>query len=213
MPNSEILLRGILGPIRPDIRPLAYAVDITGQLLFELHFSMDDILVTKHIYPDVAKLLNKNPTAIAKSVERLTRLCWDALGEQELILFYLGRAEKQIPTPRDFLTYLAFYSYLGISYFDAIERYPHLLFQSPSTTWTERHLSTIPVAIQKSIPMPVSQVMAFQSSFEYTTFPVCPACEITMEREYQNYCDRCGQRLDWKNYKYAHTIYPGSPVH
>ena len=27
---------------------------------------------------------------------------------------------------------------------------------------------------------------------------VCPRCGITLEREYQAFCDRCGQRLDWK---------------
>ena len=28
-------------------------------------------------------------------------------------------------------------------------------------------------------------------------FPMCPKCQKTMEREYQKYCDRCGQHLDW----------------
>lgn len=28
-------------------------------------------------------------------------------------------------------------------------------------------------------------------------FPVCPRCECTMERDYQAYCDRCGQCLKW----------------
>ena len=29
-------------------------------------------------------------------------------------------------------------------------------------------------------------------------FPVCPRCKRTIEREYQAYCDRCGQCLKWK---------------
>lgn len=28
-------------------------------------------------------------------------------------------------------------------------------------------------------------------------FPVCPRCKETFEREFQAFCDRCGQRLDW----------------
>lgn len=28
-------------------------------------------------------------------------------------------------------------------------------------------------------------------------FPVCPRCECTIERDYQAYCDRCGQCLKW----------------
>lgn len=32
------------------------------------------------------------------------------------------------------------------------------------------------------------------------SFAVCPRCKITLEREYQNYCDRCGQALKWRRY-------------
>lgn len=29
-------------------------------------------------------------------------------------------------------------------------------------------------------------------------YPVCPRCDQTFEREYQRFCDRCGQRLAWR---------------
>lgn len=38
---------------------------------------------------------------------------------------------------------------------------------------------------------------------DYTTFPVCPRCENSMEREYQAFCDRCGQKLNWDAFRYA----------
>lgn len=53
------------------------------------------------------------------------------------------------------------------------------------------------------------QAMAFTSPAGLTTFPVCPACMATLEREGQNFCDHCGQRLDWRWYKHAQIIYPG----
>lgn len=28
--------------------------------------------------------------------------------------------------------------------------------------------------------------------------PVCPRCNRTLDREYQKFCDRCGQRLAWR---------------
>jgi|GEM_PF-6950937 len=28
-------------------------------------------------------------------------------------------------------------------------------------------------------------------------FPICPSCDNGIEREYQKYCDECGQRLKW----------------
>lgn len=46
-------------------------------------------------------------------------------------------------------------------------------------------------------PMAVLQKRFFPGE---GNFPVCPRCKITMEREYQNFCDRCGQKLDWKKY-------------
>lgn len=35
---------------------------------------------------------------------------------------------------------------------------------------------------------------------------VCPSCNRTFEREYQNYCDRCGQKLAWNCYKKGNLI-------
>lgn len=62
---------------------------------------------------------------------------------------------------------------------------------------------------ENSLTLPVSQAMAFTSPAGLTTFPVCPACMATLEREGQNFCDHCGQRLDWRWYKHAQIIYPG----
>ena len=61
MANTEIFLRNIFGTTRPNIRPLVLALNITNDLLFEQHISMSDIKATKHIYPDVARLLHKKP--------------------------------------------------------------------------------------------------------------------------------------------------------
>lgn len=129
MTNSEVILRRILGPIRSNIRPLVLAVDITRSLLFQLHIAMDDIKVTKHVYPGVAKLLDQSQGAVTKSIERLTRICWDSMVEQDLTEYYVGRQLRQMPAPREFLTYLAVYSELDMPFFTAIEEHPDLLFQ------------------------------------------------------------------------------------
>ena len=47
------------------------------------------------------------------------------------------------------------------------------------------------------IPQTVSDLMVFPD----TSFFVCPQCGVTLVREFMNYCDRCVQRLDWRNYK------------
>ncbi len=52
-------------------------------------------------------------------------------------------------------------------------------------------------------PMPVVEVHQFRGG---GTYPVCPRCGITLEREYQSYCDRCGQRLGWRSLRKAKIV-------
>lgn len=213
MANTEIFLRNIFGTTRPNIRPLVLALNITNDLLFEQHISMSDINIkaTKHIYPDVARLLHKKPETVYKSVIRLAHRCWDALVEQDLVLSYLGRSMKQEPDPSVFITYLAVYIQSDIPFFEFIERDPGFLFRDSPDIFG---MSDIPPEsttklLLRNKPLLVSQAMAFTSPAGLTTFPVCPACMATLEREGQNFCDHCGQRLDWRWYKHAQIIYPG----
>ena len=51
-------------------------------------------------------------------------------------------------------------------------------------------------ALSYRSPMPVSAMRRYGAGALY--FPVCPRCGCAIEREYQAYCDRCGQCLNWK---------------
>ena len=47
-------------------------------------------------------------------------------------------------------------------------------------------------------PMRVTEYILYQGTFgKESAFFLCPRCDITLEREYQSFCDRCGQRLNW----------------
>ncbi len=37
-------------------------------------------------------------------------------------------------------------------------------------------------------------------------FPLCPRCRASVEREYMNYCNACGQHLGWMNFQDAKII-------
>lgn len=39
------------------------------------------------------------------------------------------------------------------------------------------------------------------SALRDTSYSICPNCNLTMEREGQHYCDRCGQKLAWNLYR------------
>ena len=56
------------------------------------------------------------------------------------------------------------------------------------------------------IPMPVTAVRFFFLGSSPSTYPICPRCSLTMDREYQSYCDRCGQTLDWRRFSKAMII-------
>ena len=48
------------------------------------------------------------------------------------------------------------------------------------------------------------------SSYKWgADFPKCPRCGSAMEREYQLFCDRCGQRLNWSEFDDAEVKYIG----
>ena len=48
--------------------------------------------------------------------------------------------------------------------------------------------------------MAVKEIALYRSG---ETYPLCPRCGVPLEREYQGFCDRCGQRLDWAGYSHA----------
>ena len=56
------------------------------------------------------------------------------------------------------------------------------------------------------ISMPITEIHVH---WNYNSYSVCPRCKATMEREYQSFCDRCGQRLDWSKYENAEVVYTG----
>ena len=61
-------------------------------------------------------------------------------------------------------------------------------------------------AVTYRVPLPVTKVIAFTN----TTYPICPRCDLSLDREYMSFCDRCGQRLNWDYLEYAQVVHPGS---
>ncbi len=209
MLKPESLLYSILGPIRSDIRPLACAIEAAEQLLFVRHFPIDDIKVTKHIYPYVAGQIRKSPCAAAKAVERLSPLCWDALVLKNLLSVYIGDDSMQMPPPGTLVIYLAVYAHFELPFSLAVKQYPDILFPLDA----DGHTADMEVieALRRAQPLPVVRRMAFLSSDGYSLFPICPACNCTFDRDFQAYCDHCGQCLDWSHYEDAHIIFHDKP--
>ena len=58
-------------------------------------------------------------------------------------------------------------------------------------------------AVSYRLPMMVTEMKVYWNGSSYY---VCPRCKITMEREFSGYCDRCGQKLGWKEYRKAKII-------
>lgn len=61
---------------------------------------------------------------------------------------------------------------------------------------------------QQLIAMPVAKTRCLFLSGAFTGFPICPSCGASLEREFQAFCDRCGQMLDWRDYNNALLVYP-----
>ena len=58
-------------------------------------------------------------------------------------------------------------------------------------------------AVSYRIPLSVTKVIAYAN----TTYPVCPRCAVSLDREYMSFCDRCGQKLNWDLFKHAKVIH------
>ena len=65
--------------------------------------------------------------------------------------------------------------------------------------------SYIFTAMTYRVPFAVTEVFVFANGHSY---PVCPRCNRSMDREYMRFCDRCGQRLGWKQFDYASIVRP-----
>lgn len=61
------------------------------------------------------------------------------------------------------------------------------------------------IAISYRIPLEVRVVVMYPNGI---SFPECPRCKETIEREYMRFCDRCGQKLGWKNFDHAVVLHP-----
>ncbi|MBQ6947159.1 MAG: hypothetical protein IJN42_03840 [Clostridia bacterium] len=60
------------------------------------------------------------------------------------------------------------------------------------------------VAVSYRIPLMVTAIVILPDGNAY---PLCPHCNSSLDREYQRYCDRCGQALSWKKYSQAIISY------
>ena len=80
------------------------------------------------------------------------------------------------------------------------------IFKKPPKTLPE-DVGKLKELASFQIPMKVTEMIALQIyASQCSLFYVCPRCKISLERDFQSYCDRCGQRLDWKDYKKAKII-------
>lgn len=56
------------------------------------------------------------------------------------------------------------------------------------------------------LPKTVTTVRIYRDE---NIFSICPRCDVCIEREYQGYCHRCGQYLDWSRLEDAEEIFIG----
>lgn len=66
------------------------------------------------------------------------------------------------------------------------------------------------------LPKTVTEAFFCKLNDGFNAYPICPTCKISFEREFQCYCDRCGQKLDWTGFNYDTCIRrfaPYQPFH
>lgn len=61
----------------------------------------------------------------------------------------------------------------------------------------EERIGSFASAVSYRVAIPVIKMVKYPTGGN--CYPLCPRCKMSMEREYVNYCDRCGQKLNWDN--------------
>ena len=57
------------------------------------------------------------------------------------------------------------------------------------------------------VPMVVKDMVSFYHFPEDNVYYRCPRCQELLPRDFVAYCDRCGQCLDWSEYRKAKRTY------
>lgn len=52
-------------------------------------------------------------------------------------------------------------------------------------------------------PMRAIEIRKYRHAIYLFTYPICPRCGMPMEREYQRFCEHCGQALSWSRFSKA----------
>ena len=47
------------------------------------------------------------------------------------------------------------------------------------------------------LALPVTQLILFPNG---SCYPICPRCGCSLDREYLNYCNSCGQHMRWETF-------------
>lgn len=55
------------------------------------------------------------------------------------------------------------------------------------------------------VPLAVTKIFVLPDN---TSYPICPRCLISLDREYISFCDRCGQKLNWDLFENAKICHP-----
>jgi hypothetical protein len=72
-----------------------------------------------------------------------------------------------------------------------------------TTTVKQRKPSYIAAYLYR-LPMQVRGRVIFLNEDSY---PICPRCDVLVDREFLRFCDQCGQRLGWDFFDFAQTIH------
>ncbi|MCM1315231.1 MAG: helix-turn-helix domain-containing protein [Alistipes senegalensis] len=87
------------------------------------------------------------------------------------------------------------YEFIQSSHRELIGLDKHVLLNIP--------LSDIQETLVYRTPMKVTETRLLSNG---DSFPMCPHCHSLLEWEYMNFCDCCGQALDWRGYRYSKII-------
>ncbi len=121
MTREENLVRSIMGRGKGgkrDLRIFIYAIEIAGRMIFDEQIPMEEIQVTKSVYPEAGKKCGKTAQTATRQVERLGMLCFLEMDIDQREV-YLGKGSWSL-SPSEMVFRLAYYCRYERSYEEII---------------------------------------------------------------------------------------------
>ena len=122
--DSVSLVLGIMGTPKGCVLPMAYALDVIGELMFEQHIAMEDCKMCEVCRQVSERLPYKlKPDSVNSEVRRWANSCSDTIKKEGWTVEYFGKQISDHGRPRHIMLCLATLAYFDKPFYQMVQEH------------------------------------------------------------------------------------------